>query len=427
MNTRQLKKWSSIVLISFIITALAYHFLKPKPETPNHITATAEIGDIEKTVIATGKVKAINTVDVGAQVSGEIQTLYVKVGDVVQKGDLIAQIDQVNQRTNLQNATSSLSQSRSEQSSALADLNSRRAALQIAQAELLSQQALAKQAETNLQRLKPLLNINAISQQEYDNAIAKVDTTKAAVAKAQANVTQAQTAILQAQANIANQQENINKANSNLSQAQENLDKTTIRAPISGTVVSVITEQGSTVNALQSAPTIVKLADLSQVRINAQISEADVVNVSEGMPVYFNLIGAPDKRYDTTLKGIEPAPEVISQTSATNSAVYYIGYLEVPNPEKKFRIDMTAQLNIITNQAKNTVLIPSAALNQQPNKTVVKILEKDGSITEKEVSVGINNHVNAQILQGINQGDVVILSEDANENINGKRNSRVRM
>lgn len=427
MNTRQLKKWSSIVLILFIITALAYHFLKPKPETPNHITATAEIGDIEKTVIATGKVKAINTVDVGAQVSGEIQTLYVKVGDVVQKGDLIAQIDQVNQRTNLQNATSSLSQSRSEQSSALADLNSRRAALQIAQAELLSQQALAKQAETNLQRLQPLVNINAISQQEYDNAIAKVDTTKAAVAKAQANVTQAQTAITQAQANIANQQENINKANSNLSQAQENLDKTTIRAPISGTVVSVITEQGSTVNALQSAPTIVKLADLSQVRINAQISEADVVNVSEGMPVYFNLIGAPDKRYDTTLKGIEPAPEVISQTSATNSAVYYIGYLEVPNPEKKFRIDMTAQLNIITNQAKNTVLIPSAALNQQPNKTVVKILEKDGSITEKEVSVGINNHVNAQILQGINQGDVVILSEDGNENINGKRNSRVRM
>lgn len=427
MSTHQTKKWLLIALVLITLTALAYYFLKPKPQIPNYITATAEIGDIEQTVIATGKVKAINTVDVGAQVSGDIQTLYVQVGDRVEKGDLIAQIDQVNQLTNLQNATSSLSQSRSEQSSALAELNSRRATLDNAKAELLSQQALAKQANTNLQRLEPLVSINAISQQEYDNAVSQADTAKAAVAKAQANITQAKAAIAQAQANINNQKESVNKANSNLSQAKKDLNKTTIRAPISGTVISVIAEQGSTVNAIQSAPTIVKLADLSQVRINAQISEADVVNVTAGMPVYFNLIGNPDQRYTTTLKGIEPAPEVISQTSATNSAVYYIGYLEVPNPEQKFRIDMTAQLSIIVNQAKNTILIPSAALIEQPNKTLVKVLEADGNVTEKVVSVGINNHVNAQILRGINQGDTVILSEDNSDNTDGKRKEKVRM
>ena len=427
MNTRQLKKWGIIALTLIIITALAYYFLKPTPQAPNHITAIAEIGDIEQTVIATGKVKAINTVNVGAQVSGEIQTLYVKVGDVVEKGDLIAQIDQVNQRTSLQNATSSLSQSRFEQSSALAELNSRHAALESAKADLQSQQALAKQARTNLQRLKPLIGIDAISQQEHDNAVAQADTADAAVAKAKANISQMQAAIAQAQANIANQKESVNKANSNLSQAQENLGKTTIRAPISGTVVSVVTEQGSTVNAMQSAPTIVKLADLSQIRINAQISEADVVNVSAGMPVYFNLIGAPDKRYDATLKGIEPAPESISNTSATNSAVYYTGYLEVPNPEHKFRIDMTAQLNIIVNQAKNAVLIPSAALIEQPNKTLVKVLDADGNVLEKVVSVGINNRVQAQILRGINQGDTVILSEDSTINSIDASTAQIRM
>ena len=217
MNTRQLKKWAIIALTLIIITALAYYFLKPTPQAPNHITAIAEIGDIEQTVIATGKVKAINTVNVGAQVSGEIQTLYVKVGDVVEKGDLIAQIDQVNQRTNLQNATSSLSQSRFEQSSALAELNSRHAALESAKADLQSQQALAKQARTNLQRLKPLIGIDAISQQEYDNAVAQADTADAAVAKAKANISQMQAAIAQAQANIANQKESVNKAHSNLS------------------------------------------------------------------------------------------------------------------------------------------------------------------------------------------------------------------
>ncbi|MEJ6067195.1 efflux RND transporter periplasmic adaptor subunit, partial [Psychrobacter sp. 16-Bac2893] len=221
-------------------------------------------------------------------------------------------------------------------------------------------------------------------------------------------------------------------------------------APMSGTVVSVTTEQGTTVNANQSAPTIVTLADLSTVRINAQISEADVINVKAGLPVYFNIIGNPDQKYDSILKAIEPAPEKISDTSSTDAAIYYVGYIEVPNTERRFRIDMTAQVYIVINQAKDALLIPSAALqptgktgksknsknlttknttaNADSDSTAtmanVRVLKADGTVVEQTVKVGINNRVNAEILSGLKKGDEVILSEEGPDS--GSKGSGVR-
>ena len=226
-----------------------------------------------------------------------------------------------------------------------------------------------------------------------------------------------------------------------------------------GTIVSITTEQGTTVNANQTAPTIVTLADLSTVRINAQISEADVINVKAGLPVYFNVIGNPDKKFEAILKAIEPAPERISDTSSTDAAIYYVGYIEVPNTDRRFRIDMTAQVYIVVNEAKNALLIPSAALqpagkgngnsnskkpnsatadskpakadmasneNKKPSNSVksndddvtmasVRVLKADGEVIDQTVTVGINNRVNAQILSGLKQGDVVIISEEDKE------------
>ncbi len=139
-----------------------------------------------------------------------------------------------------------------------------------------------------------------LSQQDYDTQATKVATAQASVANARAAIDTAQAAIATATANINSQQAALRKSQTNVATAQEDLSYTTIRAPISGTVVSVTTEQGTTVNANQTAPTIVTLADLSTVRINAQISEADVINVNAGMPAYFNIIGNPDKQYDAT-------------------------------------------------------------------------------------------------------------------------------
>ena len=431
-------KWGIIALVIIALGVLAYKTLKPKEVTPNYLTATAEIGDIENNVMASGKVKALNTVDVGAQVSGEVTRLFVEVGDEVQKGDLIAQIDQVTQKNSLSNEQASLEQSEAALQSAQAESLSRQAGLKSAQADLASRQAELRQAQADFSRLQGLLAIDAISQQDYDTQGTKVQTAQAAVANARASIDTAKAAIATTAANINSQQAALRKSQTNVSTAQEDLSYTTIRAPMSGTVVSVTTEQGTTVNANQSAPTIVTLADLSTVRINAQISEADVINVKAGLPVYFNIIGNPDQKYDSILKAIEPAPEKISDTSSTDAAIYYVGYIEVPNTERRFRIDMTAQVYIIINQAKDALLIPSAALqpasktgksknsknlttknttaNADSDSTAtmanVRVLKADGTVVEQAVTVGINNRVNAEILSGLKQGDEVILSEE---------------
>lgn len=284
--------------------------------------------------------------------------------------------------------------------------------------------------------MQDLVAIDAISQQEYDTQATSVETAKAAVANARAAIDTAQAAIATATANINSQQAALRKSQTNVATAQEDLSYTTIRAPISGTVVSVTTEQGTTVNANQTAPTIVTLADLSTVRINAQISEADVINVNAGMPAYFNIIGNPDKQYDATLTAIEPAPEEISKTSSTDSAIYYVGYVEVANPERLFRIDMTAQIYIIIDQAKDALLVPSAAIQERParNQTegqaktskVVRVLNDDGTVEPRTVEVGIDNRVNAQILSGLKEGEQVIIGEGS-ANASGKGGGRTRI
>lgn len=454
-------KWGVIALIVIALGALAYSKFKPKEETPNYITATAKLGDVENNVMASGKVKALNTVDVGAQVSGEVKKLYVKVGDQVKKGDLIAQIDQVTQKNNLSNQQASLAQSRAGLQSAKADYGSRQASLNSAYADLARKQVALKQARVDFGRLESLVAIDAISQQEYDSAAVQVASAEADVVAAQAAIDNAKAALVTAQSNIASDEAGLQKSQTDLNTASENLGYTTIRAPMDGTVVSVTTEQGATVNANQSAPTIVTLADLSTVRINAQISEADVINVSAGMPVYFNTIGDPDKKYDAVLTAIEPAPENISTSSAADSAIYYVGYIEVPNPERRFRIDMTAQVFIVINQAKNALLVPSSALQNTPSmqgrgagkspdgadakaqatgakgernksgnaqrredrsqdkaedaggkKRFVRVLNADGSVEDRAVTVGIDNRVDAQILSGLQAGEAVIIGEE---------------
>ncbi|MBH0087002.1 efflux RND transporter periplasmic adaptor subunit [Psychrobacter sp. SCQQ22] len=429
-------KWGVIVLIIAALAALAYATLKPEEEKPNFLTAAVEVGDIEQNVMASGKVKALNTVDVGAQVSGEVKKLYVEVGDEVKQGDLIAQIDQVTQKNTLSNQQATLKQSEAALQSAQAEALSKQASLKSAYADLASRQSELKQAKSDFARLQSLVAIDAISQQEYDTQATTVETAEAAVANASAAIDTAKAAIATTTANINSQQAAIRISETNVGTAEEDLSYTTIRAPISGTVVSITTEQGTTVNASQTAPTLVTLADLSTVRINAQISEADVINVNAGMSAYFNIIGNPDKQYDATLTAIEPAPEEISETSSTDAAIYYVGYVEVPNPERLFRIDMTAQIYIIIDQAKDALLVPSAAIQERPAKDqtegeaktskIVRVLNDDGTVEPRTVEVGIDNRVNAQILSGLEEGEKVIIGE-ASANASEKRGSGTRI
>lgn len=416
--TQQQKKWLKWAIFGLILLALittAYWYFKPKKEQPSYITATVERTDIENSVMATGKVEGLNQVDVGAQVSGEVTKLYVDVGQTVEKGDIIAQIDPMTMKNNLTTQQANLQQSLANLESTKAGYQTKQNALTTAKADLKGKQASLAQAQKEYNRLKSLLAMNAVSKQELEQAETAVKTAQASVDSSNEAIRTAQANLVAGQADIVTAEATIKKSQTEVSTAQQNLGYTQITAPMSGTVVSITTKQGQTVNANQTAPTIVTLADLSTVRIKAKISEADVINLKSGMPVYFNIIGNPDKKFNATLTAIEPAPEgttANTTSSSSDAAVYYMGYFDVPNPDGTLRIDMTAQVYIVQSKADKVLSVPAAAVKTDPKLgSYVEVAQADGTTRKQAVKTGITNRINTQIISGVNQGDKVVVGE----------------
>ena len=408
-------KWAILSLIVISLAALAYWYFKPKPQKPNYITANVERSDIENSVMSTGKIEGIKQVDVGAQVSGEVTKLYVEVGDTVKKGDVIAQIDPVTLQNTLTTQQATLQQSKANLESTKSAYQTKQAALATARADLKGKIATLQQSQTEYNRLKSLLAMNAISKQELEQADTAVKTAQANVDSAKEAIATAQANIASSQADIVSAQQTIKKSQTDVNTAEKNLGYSQIVAPMSGTVISITTKQGQTVNANQSAPTIVTLADLSSVRVKAKISEADVVNLKVGLPVYFNIIGRPDKKYQATLDTIGPAPDgttASDSSTSTDSAIYYIGYFTVPNPDGALRINMTAQVYIVENKVNNVLSVPAAAIKTDPKMgSYVEVVQADGTTKKQAVKTGVTNRITTQILSGVNQGDKVVVGQ----------------
>ncbi|MEC7120172.1 MAG: efflux RND transporter periplasmic adaptor subunit [Pseudomonadota bacterium] len=365
-------RYGMILIILVALATAAWWWLKPAEKPTEHLTAPVTRMDLENTVLASGKLEARRLVSVGAQASGRVERVFVELGDEVSRGQLVAQIDNLTQQNALQNA---------------------QAALANQQAQRLVRQAQLEQNRQSLARQKALLADQATSQAEYEAAEAAFKTAQAEITALDAQLRQAQLSVDTAKLNVGYSR---------------------VTAPMAGTVVAIVTEEGQTVNANQSAPTIIRVADLQTLTVKAQISEADVVRVKAGQTVYFTILGDPDKRYYATLRSIEPAPESIrtenASTTSTNTAIYYNGLFDVPNPDGELRIDMTAQVYIVLDEAKNALTVPAAALSKgKGGISKVRVLGADGQPVEREVKVGLNNRVDAQILSGVQEGEKVIL------------------
>lgn len=434
-------KIAFILLILALIGLAAWWFLKPKEKPPEYITTEVTIGDIENTVLATGVLEATKMVSVGSQVSGQVKKMYVQLGDQVKQGQLIAQIDSVRQENELKTAEASI---------------------QNQQAQLAVRQANLAKVEAEYNRQKAMYAQDATSKAELESALASYKTAQAEIVALNAQIEQSRLT---------------------LGTAKENLGYTRIVAPIDGTIVAIVTEEGQTVNANQSAPTIVKLAQLDNMTIKAQISEADVMKVEKGQTVYFTTLGNNEKKHYATLRQIEPAPESIktdsnTSSSSSNSAVYYNALFDVPNEDSKLRIDMTAQVTIVLAEAKQVLTIPASALqaSNRPNRprgsntndapatdtaqkpemrangarsegdrparleltdaeralveqgkatrSMVRVLQADGTAKPQPVLVGLNNRVTAEIIKGLKEGDQVVIGDTADtSNDSSKRNS----
>ena len=366
-----------------ILALVAVFSLQSSSQTAS-VTAPARLGDIENAVLATGKLDAIERVNVGAQVSGQVKSLKVKLGDRVTKGQPIADIDDLPQRNDLRNAE---------------------AALNVAKADLQAKQALLKQAESRFKRQKRMLSDEAGSREDFEAAEATLAATRAELIALNARIVQAQIEV---------------------DKKKVDLSYTRILAPMDGIVIAVITQQGQTVNANQSAPTIVKLAQLDVMTIKAQISEADITRVSQGQKAYFTIFSEPDKRYDATLRTVELAPESVmkddsisggsssSGSGTSNASVYYNALLDVPNPDNRLRIAMTAQVSLLLGEAKNALLVPIQAVHKTADKKQqVQVLTANNRLEMREVKTGITNNVDIQILSGLKVGENVVLVQES--------------
>lgn len=387
-----MKKSVLLVFVAAALSSTAYYFY-PKPEPLVFATEPVQKGKIEETVLATGILQASRLVAVGAQVSGKIEQLKVQLGDEVKQGDVIAQIDSLTQQNNLKEANASLIR-----------LN----------AQIRAKQAQLKLATSEFERQKNMKADNATTQADYESAQTTLTVYQAELEQLKAEL---------AQANIA------------LDNAKLNLSYTTIVAPFDGTVVYTAVEEGQTVNANQTTPTIIELAQLNTMTIKAQISEADVINVQNGLPVYFTILGKPNKRFNATLKRIEPGPTIMTgddkNLSVSNdSAIYYHGVFDVENNDRLLRIGMTTQVSIVLAKADNALLVPAQVLMAKPGRGQnyqVPVLV-DGQQVLKDVKVGINNKVYAEILDGLVENDLIILgTQSANSSMNNARRMQPRM
>jgi macrolide-specific efflux system membrane fusion protein len=385
---RHILRRIAVVILAFVAVGLLVWLIKTmlfSEHTETMITAPATIGDIEETVLASGTLKPVKLVAVGAQVSGRVTTLKVSLGQTVRAGDLIAEIDSLTQQNSLRTAQATLAYTRAQR-------------LEKEAALVLAEATLARQQLTWAQK--------ASSRAEYDSAEATVKTTRAQLAQLDAQIVQAEVGI---------------------ETARINLGYTRITAPIDGTVLSTVTQEGQTVNAVQSAPTIVILGQLDTMTVRAEISEADVVKVRPGLPVYFTILGDREHRHHARLGSIEPAPESIrndssfsattattaSSSSSSSSAVYYNGIFTIPNTDGKLRTYMTAEVHIVLAEARKVLTIPAAALgNVGPDgASTVRIAGSGGRITSRTITIGLNNKITVEVKAGLRQGEHVVIGE----------------
>ncbi|AMY71939.1 efflux RND transporter periplasmic adaptor subunit [Frigidibacter mobilis] len=352
------------------------------------VTATVTRGTVERSVLATGAIEASQLVSVGARVSGQVETLAVELGQLVQKGDLIAQIDSDDQKNAVLQAEATLKQ---------------------IEAQIAAKRASILQARLLLDRRRTLNEKNLTSSEDLQAAEAGLTVAEAELDQIEAQKTQAEVS---------------------LSSARTELDRTRITAPITGTVVAIVTDEGVTVNANTSSPTLVKLAALDRMVIKAEISEADVVQVQPGQPVSFTLSGAPDLQFDATLRAIEPAPATIedSDSVSTDSAIYYNALLDVDNPDGILRIGMTAEVRILLAQAKDVLTIPAAALGARAEDGTRSVSVYDpatGAVETRAVKVGLNTNVTAEILSGLAEGERVVAAAGTADATTASSSSRM--
>jgi membrane fusion protein, macrolide-specific efflux system len=399
------------IAVLVVGAGIGWKYLAVDNGASRYLTAQVAQATIENHVTALGTLQPLQFVDVGTQVTGQLKKLHVDIGVRVEKGQVLAEIDPTL-------VEAKVSATRATIRSQTAQLAERRAQLDLVRAQHARQ--------------RTLFEANATSADALQQAAAAEKSAAAQIESLLAQIQQSQ---------------------STLQADEANLRYTKIHAPMAGTVVSLTAREGQTLVSSQQAPVILRIADLGTMTVSTQVSEADVPKVRVGMPVYFNTLGQPDRRWNGTVRQILPTPEVV------NNVVLYNVLFDVDNRDGALKPQMSAQAYFVLARAENALTVPMAALQPagaagprtrvasadavsaipealaeprqrtgqgrpartegaprqhsegtaRPRNYLVRVLDAQGKVEERQVTVGVTNRIQAQVLSGLNAGETVIV------------------
>ncbi len=373
MPERRARRSRRVIAVTGVLGLAAFGgfaalgFRAPSPDSLYETIAVVR-QDIESTVTATGKIQPHAYVDVGAQVSGQLKHLRVEVGDRVKAGQVVAEIDAEVQSAKVEGIEADLAR---------------------LSAELAEQEAGLAFAKRNVERHLTLSQTSAVSKlafetttRDRDILIARIDASKARIRQMQADLRAQRAALRFAR----------------------------ITAPMGGTVVAVDAKEGQTLNANYDTPLIMQIADLSTMTVWTEVSEADVVKLREGMPLWFTTLGQPDRKWRARLRQVQPAPrrpdkKLEAKTSAQpNGVVLYTALFDVPNADGSLRAGMTAQVFFVTASAQDALVLPVSALTDGK----ARVLLGDGNIAARKVETGVRTRFLVEVTRGVAEGERVI-------------------
>ena len=373
----------AVILVLIVISGGLFWYYSKSAEEIQYKTVRAERSDLRSVIQATGTLDAVETEDVGTQISGTVKEIYIDYNSVVKKGQLIAEIDSATQQTDVAQAEANL---------------------QVVQADLMNSEAVLANAEKSLARTRKLAEKDLIAKADVDTDEKTYLTAKAQVAASRARIAQ---------------------YNATLNKTKINLGYTQIYSPVDGVVVAKNVEKGQTVAASYQTPSIAEIAkDLSQMQVEVNVDEADIGGVKEGQKATFTVDAHPNDPFDGVVTQVRLSP------TTTDNVVTYVVIVKVSNNKGLLMPGMTANVSLIVEERENVVVVPNSAFRFKPadasansgqpgapmmgkqtiaevKKPAVYMIEKKAPV-RVEVEKGISDGQNTEIISGLSEGDEVI-------------------
>ncbi len=379
--------WSAVIAIGLVL--IIWQIVSPAKRTYAYVTDTTSRGPVVSSVTASGKLRALNTIKVGAEVSGQVTRVLVDFNSQVSAGQVLAEIDPTRFRARVQQA----------------------------QAQVALAQAGRAQADAGLTRARSDVEVQ---QREYDRAkslVADGFVSKSRMDAAQNQLASARAGLRTAAAQIDSARAQISQSLAELSSANLDLRRTVIVAPAAGVVINKLVEPGTTVAASFQTPNLFELAaDTTRMQVEASVDEADIGQVREGQDVRFTVDAYPDDRFPAKVRQIRKA------ATETQNVVSYLVILDVDNGDGRLLPGMTANVEIETGRVANATRVPSIALRFRPrpedrqddgpvpNGTFAYLASDDPyKPIRQKVDIGLVGEEFTEVKSGLKPGDIVLI------------------